>query len=237
MADWLIQQGITIYRSGPPLFHQFIDTLSGKEEFPNVRMVRLGTQAVSVRDVESYKKHFSPDCIFTNSFASTEAGSLRTYFIDKETQFPTNTVPVGFAVDDRDLWLVDDDGNQIGFNQVGEIVVSSKYLALGYWGKPDLSREAFQPDPRGGDRRIFRTGDMGYMLLDGCLEHRGRKDFQVKIRGYRVEVAEWRALTLGSAGPGSTSLDPATWVDPVWRFYSGDSSAPFSAQVPSLTRT
>jgi acyl carrier protein len=52
----------------------------------------------------------------------------------------------------------------------------------------------YLPDPEGGDRRLFRTGDLGRLLPDGCLQHLGRCDFQVKIRGYRVETTEVEAF-------------------------------------------
>jgi acyl carrier protein len=61
---------------------------------------------------------------------------------------------------------------------------------VGYWRKEDLTKSAFLPDPKGGNDRIYKTGDLGFMLPDGCLFHLGRKDLQVKIRGYRVEVTE-----------------------------------------------
>jgi acyl carrier protein len=74
-------------------------------------------------------------------------------------------------------------------NQVGEIAVKSPYLAVGYWRQPELTRAKFLPDPNGGNARTYLTGDLGYMLPDGCLVHVGRKDFQRKIRGHRVEVS------------------------------------------------
>jgi acyl-coenzyme A synthetase/AMP-(fatty) acid ligase len=40
------------------------------------------------------------------------------------------------------------------------------------------------------DKRVYLTGDLGLMLLDGCLMHKGRKDFRVKIRGYGVDITE-----------------------------------------------
>lgn len=190
LADLLIQQEITIYFSGSPLFRRFIDTLTGGEEFSKLRVVRLASQTVFKSDVELYKKHFSPVCVFVNGLSSSETGKVRIYYVDKDTEITTSTVPVGFPVDDKDVRLVDDDGNDVGFNQVGEIEVRSPYLRLGYWGKPELTQETFQSDPGGGNRRIYRMGDMGRMLPNGCLELLGRKDFQVKIRGYRVEVAE-----------------------------------------------
>ena len=75
-------------------------------------------------------------------------------------------------------------------DDIGEIAIRSRYLSPGYWRRPDLTAAAFRPDPAGGPERIYRTGDLGRRLPDGCLVHLGRKDFQVKIRGFRVEVAE-----------------------------------------------
>ena len=79
---------------------------------------------------------------------------------------------------------------------MGEIAVKSRYLSPGYWRRPDLTEARFLPDPNGGDERIYFTGDLGRMSEDGCLEHRGRKDFQVKIRGFRIEVTEVETVFL-----------------------------------------
>jgi acyl carrier protein len=53
-----------------------------------------------------------------------------------------------------------------------------------------LTEKAFPPAADGGEVRQFRTGDLGRLRPDGCLEHLGRKDFQVKIRGYRIDIPE-----------------------------------------------
>ena len=66
----------------------------------------------------------------------------------------------------------------------------SRYLALGYWRRPELTQTVFLADPEGGDARLYRTGDLGRLRPDGDLEHLGRRDAQVKIRGQRVELQE-----------------------------------------------
>ncbi len=86
--------------------------------------------------------------------------------------------------------LLDDAGHEVGPGQIGEIAVRSRYLPLGYWRRPDLTRSKFLPDPFGGDERTYLTGDLGRLLPDGSLVHLGRKDFMVKIRGFRVELGE-----------------------------------------------
>jgi acyl-CoA synthetase (AMP-forming)/AMP-acid ligase II len=86
------------------------------------------------------KEHFSPNCVFITGLSSSEAGKVRIFYIDKNTEIDTSTVPVGFPVDDKEVRLVDDDGNDVGFDQIGEIEVRSPYLRLGYWRKPELTR-------------------------------------------------------------------------------------------------
>src|SRR2546422_9185418 len=77
-----------------------------------------------------------------------------------------------------------------GFDCVGEIAVKSRYLASGYWRRPDLTKAVFRADPKGGKERIYLSGDLGRITPDGCLQYLGRKDDQVKIRGFKVEPGE-----------------------------------------------
>jgi len=190
LAGWLIREEITIYNSVATVFRHFISTLTGEERFPKLRLVHVGSETIYKRDVELYQTHFSEGCIFVANLGSTEVSPIRQYFADKETRIAGSTVPAGYAVKDTEVLILDEDGREVGPNHIGEIAVRSRYLSQGYWRSPELTRAAFLPDPEGGDKRIYRTGDLGRMLSDGCLEHLGRKDFQVKIRGHRVEVAE-----------------------------------------------
>jgi amino acid adenylation domain-containing protein len=199
LANWLIQREITVYQSVPTVFRHFLDTLTGQEEFPRLRLIDLFGEAVSVKDVECYKRHFPQSCILQHRMAATEMSVIRLYFLDKETTIPGTVVPVGYAVQDTEVLLLDEAGQEVGVNQTGEIAIKSHYLVPGYWRRPDLTRAKFLPDPKGGDERIYLTGDLGLMRPDGCLEHLGRKDFQVKIRGHRIEVDEIELVLLDSA--------------------------------------
>ena len=190
VANLLMQEDITVYHSVATTFRHFVSTLTGDEAFPKLRLITLNGELVYKRDVELYKKHFSPDCIFVNSLATTETGPVAQYFVDQHTQITDSIVPVGYPVVDKEIVLLDEAGREVGVNEVGEIAVRSQYLFLGYWRRPELTRAVFLPDPEDGHKRIYRTGDLGRMLPDGCLVLLGRKDLQVKIRGNRVELAE-----------------------------------------------
>lgn len=190
LAPWLIEERVTVYTSVPTVFRHFVDTLTGTEEFPDLRLIKLGGEPVCRRDVELYRKHFSDRCLFVNRLGTTETGSVRWHVLDKKTPISGPSVPVGDAVTDHEVLLFDDAGRAVSAGEVGEIVVRSRYLSPGYWRRPELTRAAFLADPDGGEERLYRTGDLGRMLAGGCLVHLGRKDFQVKIRGHRVEVEE-----------------------------------------------
>jgi amino acid adenylation domain-containing protein len=190
VATRLITEQITVYISTATLLRHFVTSLTGKEEFPHLRLIRIGSEQIRQSDVEIYKQHFDPRCILGIFFSATETGSMTQYYIDKETEITGSIVPVGYSAQDEEILLLDQDGKQVGFNQTGEIVIKSRYLALGYWRRPDLTQAKFLSDPNGGDKRLYFTGDLGRMSEDGCLEYLGRNDFQVKIRGYRVETGE-----------------------------------------------
>src|SRR4030095_11823358 len=193
LGRWLRTEGINVYISTPSLFRSFVGTLAGQEEFPNLRTIRLGAEQIRKSDIELYKKYFSEKCLLALFLSATEAGSLCQYFVDKETEIPGDIVPAGRPVDGVDILLLDDTGKEIGPNEIGEIVVKSRFISPGYWRNPELTKAVFLPD---GDKRIYSTGDLGRLLANGELEHLGRKDFQIKIRGYRVEIAEIESALL-----------------------------------------
>lgn len=184
LADYVDHEGVTIYHSVPAIFRSF---LRGDRVFPKVRVIRLeGDQSARV-DVELFRRHFSAGCVLSNGLGTTETGLVRRFLLGRATPLAGEVVPIGHPVEDMDVAVLDGAGEQVEAGEVGEIAVRSDYLALGYWNRPDLSERAFAPDAAG--RRTYRTGDLGRLRIDGCLEHLGRKDSLVKIRGVSVSLA------------------------------------------------
>lgn len=200
LAEWLAEEKISICMIGSPLFRSLCEAFTGEEMFPGLRLIRLRSEAVYKSDFELYKKHLPKHCILTIGLASSETGLFRNCFFDQDSQIAGDEAPVGYAVADKEVWLQDADGRRLGFNEIGEIVVRSKYISPGYWRRPDLTEAKFKNDPEGGEKRICFTGDLGMMLPDGCLIHKGRADFRVKVRGYRVELAEVEKALLSYPG-------------------------------------
>ena len=190
IAPWLRREAITIYHSVPVLFRQVV---SGDGSFPDLRLIRLEGDRASPGDVEVFRRRCAPGALLVNGLGATECGLVRQYVVSAETPVPASVLPVGYAVEDMEIVLLDEAGQERAAGEVGEIAVRSRYLATGYWRRPDLTADAFAAAPGRDGVRVYRTRDLGRMAPDGCLEHLGRKDFQAKIRGQRVDVGRRRS--------------------------------------------
>ncbi|MCP5105935.1 MAG: amino acid adenylation domain-containing protein, partial [bacterium] len=196
MPRWIREEKITIYHSIPTVYRYFTDMLTASEpdRFPHLRFIVLGGEAVLKKDIDNYKKLFEDHCLFINGLGPTESTVTVQYFIGWNTEITREAVPVGYPVDETQVYLLNDQNKETGMFGVGEIVFKSGHLALGYVNKPGQTFEAFTPDPVTGTGRVYRTGDLGRRLPDGSIEYAGRKDFQVKVRGYRIESGEIESL-------------------------------------------
>jgi long-chain acyl-CoA synthetase len=73
----------------------------------------------------------------------------------------------GVLVNNMDLKICDDDGNNLPAGQKGEIVIRGGNVMYGYWKNDSATRESIK------DGWLY-TGDMGYMSEDGFLYVLGR---------------------------------------------------------------
>ena len=235
LARWLKSARITVLHWFPTGFRHLVDAMNDADLLPDLRLVVLGSESLLWHDVELYKRHFSPTCVLVNRYGSTETGNISWHVMDKQSAIPANPVPVGYAVDDVVVTVLDESGRELGRNQTGEIAVRSAYLSPGYWRRPDLTAEAFSPASGSPGETIYRTGDLGQLLADGCLLHLGRKDSQVKVRGYRVELGEVERTLMDH--PAVTASAVGTWQEGaqdarlVAYYVAGDAPAPTPASL------
>jgi amino acid adenylation domain-containing protein len=197
LPDWLEQTGATVL-SGMTAIRAIA------REFPErrldgVRLIQLGGDTVYRVDVQRCQRNF-PNALLAVGFGTTETGRATQHFVAPGIVPQEEVLPIGFALPGVKAWIADDDGSEAQAGALGEIVIEADDLAAGYHGRPALTAEKFRHDPADAKKRAYRTGDLGRRLLNGALQHLGRKDFQIKIRGYQVPANEIEALLLASAG-------------------------------------
>ncbi|MCZ6860567.1 MAG: AMP-binding protein [Alphaproteobacteria bacterium] len=176
---------LTIFHSVPSIFELLVAT---GDRFPSLRVIRLEGDQAFKRHVALFQANFSPPCVLVNGLGATETGLTRQFFIETDSSIPGNAVPVGFATPDMEALVLLPEGGEVSSGEVGEIAIRSRYLARGYWGRPDLTSQAFIPCPNDPEARIYRSGDLGRRDEEGCLTYLGRQDFRVKVRGQWADL-------------------------------------------------
>ena len=199
IADWLQREKITIFHAGATVFRHFIQQLTGAECFPDLRLIRVGSGQIFDKDVELFKRYF-PNTLLFHILSCTEINTYRVHFLNKDSPVQSGALPVGYPLEDMEVMILDDSGILLGLEEVGEIAVRSAYLFPGYWNDSTLTESAFVGVPDSDGRKTFRTGDLGRLQLDGCLEYLGRKDFRLKIRGHRIQAEEVESTLLRVQG-------------------------------------
>jgi amino acid adenylation domain-containing protein len=183
-------RGITVLHAVPTLFRRIAQALGPDERLESVRIVYLGSDRVGWDDVDEFRRVCSSESFLYVTLASSECQTHIHWFVDERMRATHAQLPVGRRVPDRRVTLTDEDGNPVATGEIGEVVVASRYIALGYWNAPELTRRAFTVDPADPKTRIFRSGDLGRLGPDGLFEYVGRKDEQIKLHGHRIQPAE-----------------------------------------------
>jgi amino acid adenylation domain-containing protein len=200
LAVWVRDHAITLFRVLPTFFRHFTASLPPDEMFSSVRVLSLGGEHMLQADLAAFNRHFAPHCVLAHAFGPTECLTVSWALVAHGTPVNAGRVPIGRSLPDKDVTLVDESRRDVPDGEVGEVAVTSRYLALGYWRAPERTAAAFRDSPTGGVERTYFTGDMARRGPDGVLWHVGRRDFQVKIRGFRVEVAEVENALRGVTG-------------------------------------
>lgn len=123
---------------------------------------------------------------------------------------PDGPVPIGKPIANAQVYVLDRMGQPAPVGMPGVIHAGGACLALGYWGKPDLTAERFKANPIAGvpSPILFNTGDRGVYQADGAILYLGRNDNQVKLRGVRLELDE----ILGALRSHATVKDAAAMI-------------------------
>ncbi|HLP57233.1 MAG TPA: amino acid adenylation domain-containing protein [Candidatus Deferrimicrobium sp.] len=147
----------------------------------------MGGEPLRAHEVALAGEYF-PRTTLANIYGQTESSVSSIWAIKPENRETFSRVIIGEPLDNTAILLMDEELNIVGPLEMGEIIVACPHLALGYRRNEEAGRKVFSIHPTYG--KIYRTGDMGRLLIDGNIEFIGRKDSQVKIRGFRIELGE-----------------------------------------------
>lgn len=190
--DAILRHKVRHVRFTPSLFRVAAAQPAGLAALRTLDAVRFSGEPLLAADLQLARSILSKNCRIQNVYGSTESG-LFIWTDEVARLVASGTVPIGQIYPLWEFSIVGDDGAPVRAGELGELTISSPHQALGDWqeGTPDRSR--FPDDPRGGQRRLYSTGDIVRLGRNGQLVLLGRKDRLVKINGMRVSLDEIEA--------------------------------------------
>ena len=189
LARTIREHGVTTLWLTAGLFHEAVDADPGC--LRPLRQLLAGGDVLSAAHVRRFLREV-PTCRMVNGYGPTESTTFACcQAIDREDAAGVS-VPIGRPIANTRAYVLGPRLQPCPVGVPGELYLAGDGLARGYLHRPDLTAEAFVPDPfasRPGER-LYRTGDLARLLPGGRLLFLGRNDAQVKVRGFRIEPAE-----------------------------------------------
>lgn len=96
---------------------------------------------------------------------------------------------VGIPIPNEEVFVVDENGQEVRPGEVGELVVRGSNVMQGYWNDPEGTSRTFRPGKYRGEVMLY-TGDLFKKDEEGFLYFVTRKDDMIKTKGERVSPKE-----------------------------------------------
>ncbi|MDE9436113.1 amino acid adenylation domain-containing protein [Xenorhabdus bovienii] len=156
----------------------------------SLRQVIVSGEALPTNLIHRFYQIF-PQASLHNLYGPTEAAIDVTHW-HCQPDWSHAWVPIGKPISNTQLYILDEQLQEIPVGEEGELYIGGFNVAKGYWRRDELTAERFIDTPFASAQstKLYRTGDRARYSDDGNIVYLGRTDQQVKIRGQRVELGE-----------------------------------------------
>ena len=144
-------------------------------EFEDIKLSFAGGMAVTqdvARDWEN-----ATGSVVVEAYGLTETSPAVCINPLNITEF---TGSIGIPISSTYVQIKDDEGNDVGIGQSGELCVKGPQVTQGYWNRPDADQESFTEDG------YFRTGDYATIDEKGYVRILDRKKNMILVSGFNV---------------------------------------------------
>ena len=155
------------------------NALLNNKDFKTLDLAKLkitvgGGMAVQRAVAEEW--HRVTGCPLTEGYGMTEASPVVSCNpVDGTGKLGT----IGLPLPSTDVKIVDDEGNALGINQIGELWVKGPQVMKGYYNSPVETAKTITDD-------WLHTGDIAKMHEDGYLQIVDRKKDMILVSGFNV---------------------------------------------------
>lgn len=154
--------------------------------------VLFGGEPLKVDRIADWARRAGNRCTLLHQYGVAECTDVATSF-DLAGYLPGehDIAPVGRPAHNTQIHLLDERLRGVGSGEYGEVCLAGVGVGAGYLDGAGPESDRFVTvEVDGRTRRLYRTGDRGYVNPAGDLVVVGRLDSQVKVRGMRIDPTD-----------------------------------------------
>lgn len=185
LARFIEDQKPTVFFGVPAVYLSLLDNRlsGGRGDLSSVRLCVSAGEALPAKIFEDWQREFG--LAILDGIGSTEM--LHIFISNREGNPRAGSS--GTAVEGYAARLLDDNGDEVGANELGNLWVQGGSGTPGYWNLPELTQQTIKDG-------WVRTGDVYRRDEDGFFFHIGRSDDCFKVRGLWVSPIEVESVLI-----------------------------------------
>lgn len=150
-----------------------------KLTFKSIKQWTMGGAMVTQQMITNLSNQL-PNGVAGPIYGTSEMGVI--------SRIPFSPGSVGTLCRNIEAKIVDEDGNHLGPNQQGEILLKHKYPMLGYLYNKEATEAAFD------EENFFKSGDVGFFDSDGYLHVIDRIKDIIKFNNYQISPSDLESI-------------------------------------------
>jgi amino acid adenylation domain-containing protein len=183
--ELMAREKVTGFPIVPTIAAILLQTDVSGHDLSSLRYLTNTAAALPTEHIQRLRRLF-PQATLFSMYGLTEC--KRVSYLPPD-QLDVRPDSVGRGMPNEEVYVVDDEGNRVGPQVVGELVVRGSNVMKGYWELPEETAKRLKLGPLPCEM-VLHTGDLFYADEEGYLYFVGRKDDIIKSRGEKVSPKE-----------------------------------------------
>ncbi|MEM7405254.1 MAG: long-chain-fatty-acid--CoA ligase [Pseudomonadota bacterium] len=181
---------MTAFTGVNTLFNGLLNTPGFDQvDFSKLTLTLGGGMAVQRAVAERWKE--VTGCVLLEAYGLTETSPGVSI---NPADLPAYNGTIGLPIPSTDVSIRDDDGNEVGIGEPGELCVKGPQVMRGYWNRPEATAEVLDEDG------WLKTGDMAQIDDQGFLRIVDRKKDMILVSGFNVYPNEIEDVVAAHSG-------------------------------------
>ncbi|MDJ1182303.1 class I adenylate-forming enzyme family protein [Roseofilum casamattae] len=177
LADILQNEGITMFFGVPTVFAKLLEMQLSPLALRTVRYFFSAAAVLPAELTKQWQQQYGQ--WVHEGYGLTETSPFSCYNHDLYYKLGS----IGMPIENVEMQVVDDDGELLPPDEVGELVIRGPNVMLGYFNNPDETDKVLKDG-------WFHSGDLGYMDEDGYFYIVDRLKDMINKSGFKVYPAE-----------------------------------------------